>query len=187
MTETTTSMGDLFPDLGPETPVISGIAHDRSELMVTVRGVPDEPGMAAQVFNALARGGVNIDMIAQASASTGTADISLTAPSSSLDVMRHVLEQVHDELRYASIDVNPTVGKVAVVGVGMKTHAGLAAIFFNALSEHGINTLMISTSEIRIAALVPIEELDDAVRALHTAYGLDASQIEAVVYGGSGR
>ena len=80
-----------------------------------------------------------------------------------------------------------SAGKVAVVGVGMKTHAGLAAKFFNALSDAGINVLMISTSEIRIAALVPLDQLDDAVRALHTAYGLDADQVEAVVYGGTGR
>lgn len=181
------TMGDLFPDLGPEAPVISGVAHDRSECMITVRGIPDIPGMASKVFTALAKAGINVDMIAQASASTGTADISLTAPNSSLEDMRRVLEEAHGELQFTSMDVDPTVGKVAVVGVGMKTQSGLAAKFFKALSEHNINVLMISTSEIRIAALVPIEQLDDAVRALHTSYGLDASKIEAVVYGGSGR
>ncbi|APW18186.1 MULTISPECIES: ACT domain-containing protein [Gardnerella] len=181
------TMGDLFPDLGPETPVISGVAHDRSEAMITVRGIPDIPGMAAKVFTTLAKANVNIDMIAQASASTGTADISITAPGASMEAVRKVLEEAHDELKFTSMDVVPVVGKVAVVGVGMKTHSGLAATFFTALSEHGINTLMISTSEIRIAAMVPVEQIDEAVRALHTAYGLDASQVEAVVYGGSGR
>ena len=101
--------------------------------------------------------------------------------------MQDLLQNKHDELGYQSFDVNKSVGKVAVVGVGMKTHAGLAAKFFNALSDAGINVLMISTSEIRIAALVPLDQLDDAVRALHTAYGLDADQVEAVVYGGTGR
>ena len=126
------SLGDLFPDLGPEVPIISGVAHDNTESLATVRRVPNEPG-------------------------------------------------------YQSFDIDANVGKVAVVGVGMKTHSGLAAKFFNALSDEGVNVLMISTSEIRIAALVPLEQLNDAVKALHTAYGLDADQVEAVVYGGTGR
>lgn len=181
------SMGDLFPDLGPEAPVISGVAHDRSEALATVRGVKNTPGMAAKVFTVLANAGVNIDMIVQAGASTGTADISFTVPEQSIKKTQSVLAAARDELDYASFDVNDKVGKVAVVGVGMKTHAGLAAKFFNALSEKGINVLIISTSEIRIAALVPLNQLDEAVRALHTAYGLDADKVEAVVYGGTGR
>ncbi|MCH9275479.1 ACT domain-containing protein [Bifidobacterium amazonense] len=183
----TKSMGDIFPDLGPEAPVISGIAHDRSEALATVRGVPNEPGMAAKVFTELASAGINVDMIVQAGASVGTADISFTVPESTVQQVQDVLLDKHEELGYKSFDVNTKVGKVAVVGVGMKTHSGLAAKFFTALSEEGINVLMISTSEIRIAALVPLEQLDAAVRALHTAYGLDADQIEAVVYGGTGR
>ena len=170
------SMGDLFPDLGPEAPVISGIAHDRSEALATVRGVPNEPGMAA-----------NVDMIVQAGASVGTADISFTVPESAVKQVQNTLLDKQEVLGYHSFDVDTTVGKVAVVGVGMKTHAGLAAKFFQALSDEGINVLMISTSEIRIAALVPLDQLNDAVKALHTAYGLDADQIEAVVYGGTGR
>ena len=164
------SMGDLFPDLGPEAPVISGIAHDRSEALATVRGVPNEPGMAAKVFTELATAGVNVDMIVQAGASVGTADISFTVPESAVKQVQNTL-----------------LDKQEVLGVGMKTHAGLAAKFFQALSDEGINVLMISTSEIRIAALVPLDQLNDAVKALHTAYGLDADQIEAVVYGGTGR
>ena len=183
----TMSMGDLFPDLGPEAPVISGIAHDRSEALATVRGVPNEPGMAAKVFTELASAGVNVDMIVQAGASVGTADISFTVPEESVKQVQDVLIDKHEVLGYRAFDVDTNVGKVAVVGVGMKTHSGLAAKFFNALSDKGINVLMISTSEIRIAALVPLEQLDDAVRALHTAYGLDAERIEAVVYGGTGR
>ena len=159
------SMGDLFPDLGPEAPVISGIAHDRSEALATVRGVPNEPGMAAKVFTELATAGVNVDV----------------------KQVQNTLLDKQEVLGYHSFDVDTNVGKVAVVGVGMKTHAGLAAKFFQALSDEGINVLMISTSEIRIAALVPLDQLNDAVKALHTAYGLDADQIEAVVYGGTGR
>ncbi|WEV73150.1 ACT domain-containing protein [Bifidobacterium sp. ESL0790] len=180
-------MGDLFPDLGPEAPVISGVAHDRTEALCTVRGVKNEPGMAAKVFTQLALAGVNVDMIVQAGASTGTAEISFTVPENTVKKVDSVLTAKQQELGYASYDINSEVGKVAVVGVGMKTHSGLAAKFFEALSEKGINVLMISTSEIRIAALVPLDQLDDAVRALHTAYGLDASQVEAVVYGGTGR
>ena len=178
------SMGDLFPDLGPEAPVISGIAHDRSEALATVRGVPNEPGMAA---TELATAGVNVDMIVQAGASVGTADISFTVPESAVKQVQNTLLDKQEVLGYHSFDVDTNVGKVAVVGVGMKTHAGLAAKFFQALSDEGINVLMISTSEIRIAALVPLDQLNDAVKALHTAYGLDADQIEAVVYGGTGR
>ncbi|MDY4678608.1 ACT domain-containing protein [Bifidobacterium tsurumiense] len=181
------SMGDLFPDLGPENPVISGVAHDSSETLVTLRGVPDEPGMAAKVFTTLAEVGVNVDMIVQASASIGTADISFTFPGLNAKRVEDVLQERQDEIGYHSFDMDTNVGKVAVVGVGMKTHSGLAARFFTALSEKGINVLMISTSEIRIAALVPLEQLNDAVRALHTAYGLDADSVEAVVYGGTGR
>ena len=181
------SLGDLFPDLGPEVPIISGVAHDNTESLATVRRVPNEPGMAAKVFTLLAEAGVNVDMIVQASASTGTADISFTVPGSAAAKVREVLQEKQDELGYQSFDIDANVGKVAVVGVGMKTHSGLAAKFFNALSDEGVNVLMISTSEIRIAALVPLEQLQDAVRALHTAYGLDAEQVEAVVYGGTGR
>lgn len=181
------TMGDIFPDLGQEAPIISGVAHDGSEVLATVRGVPDEPGMAARVFEGLAEAGVNIDMIVQAGASTGTADISFTIPDTATRKVQELLFDKQDVLGYTSFDVNPNVGKVAVVGVGMKTHSGLASKFFRALSDEGINVLMISTSEIRIAALVPLPQLADAVRALHTAYGLDADKVEAVVYGGTGR
>lgn len=186
--DTNASMGDLFPDLnGPESPVISGVAYDRSEAQVTLRAVPDKPGVAADLFTLLAEGGINIDMIVQAGAATGTADISFTMPESQTRRVEELLKTSGTSLGYASLDINPQVGKVTLVGVGMKTHSGLAAKFFKALSNEGINVLMISTSEIRIAALVPLDQLNDAVRALHTAYGLDADQVEAVVYGGTGR
>lgn len=144
------SLGDLFPDLGPEVPIISGVAHDNTESLATVRRVPNEPGMAAKVFTMLAEAGVNVDMIVQASASTGTADISFTVPGSAAAKVQEVLQEKQDELGYQSFDIDANVGKVAVVGVGMKTHSGLAAKFFNALSDKGVNVLMISTSEIRI-------------------------------------
>ncbi|PJM75949.1 aspartate kinase [Bifidobacterium simiarum] len=180
-------MGDLFPDLGPEDPVVSGIAHDRTEAQVTLRRIPDRPGVCASVFTSLAEAGVNVDMIVQAAASTGTADISFTASEAELHKIEQVLAEKKAELGYETVDVNKEVGKVALVGVGMKTHSGIAATFFHALSEKGINVLMISTSEIRISAMVPLNDLNDAVRAIHTAFKLDSDQVEAVVYGGTGR
>ncbi|MCI1218180.1 ACT domain-containing protein [Bifidobacterium crudilactis] len=182
------SMGELFPDLnGPESPVISGVAHDSSEAQVTLRAVPDLPGVAAQLFTILAEGGINIDMIVQAGAATGTADISFTMPQAQTDAVETLMESQAKPLGYDSVEVNTHVGKVTLVGVGMKTHSGITATFFKALSAKNINVLMISTSEIRISAMVPLEDLDDAVRAIHTAFNLDAEQIEAVVYGGTGR
>ena len=180
------SLGDLFPDLGPEVPIISGVAHDNTESLATVRRVPNEPGMAAKVFTMLLsrrerrhdRAGLRFHRhrrhflhCARFRRGQGAGSVAGEAGRTG----------------YQSFDIDANVGKVAVVGVGMKTHSGLAAKFFNALSDKGVNVLMISTSEIRIAALVPLEQLQDAVRALHTAYGLDADQVEAVVYGGTGR
>ncbi|PLS31778.1 aspartate kinase [Bifidobacterium margollesii] len=187
MSNESKSMGDLFPDLGPEDPVVSGIAHDRTEAQVTLRRMPDRPGVCASVFTSLAEAGVNVDMIVQAAASTGTADISFTASESELHRIEQVLDEKREELAYETVDMNKEVGKVALVGVGMKTHSGIAATFFRALSEKGINVLMISTSEIRISAMVPLNDLNNAVRAIHTAFNLDSDQVEAVVYGGTGR
>ncbi|PWG59529.1 ACT domain-containing protein [Bifidobacterium catulorum] len=187
MTNDNQSMGDLFPDLGPEDPVVSGIAHDKSEVQVTLRRIPDVPGVSTSVFTSLAEAGVNVDMIVQAAASTGTADISFTASESQQRQIEQVLTDKRDELKYESLDINKEVGKVALVGVGMKTHSGIAATFFRALSEKNINVLMISTSEIRISAMVPLADLEDAVRAIHTKFNLDSDQVEAVVYGGTGR
>lgn len=181
------SMGDLFPTLGPEDPVVAGIAHDRSEVQITLRRIPDCPGVCATVFTALAEAGVNVDMIVQAAASTGTADVSFTVPEGQIREAEAALKALKDQLGYESYDLDNEVGKIALVGVGMKTHSGIAALFFRALSERNINVLMISTSEIRISAMVPLKDLDDAVRAVHTAFSLDAEQVEAVVYGGTGR
>ena len=126
-------------------------------------------------------------MIVQNIANESATDVTFTVPRTELTRAKSVLEANAEAIGYARLVTDDTVVKISVVGVGMKTHAGLAAKFFQALSDEGINVLMISTSEIRIAALVPLDQLNDAVKALHTAYGLDADQIEAVVYGGTGR
>lgn len=190
--DSTQSMGQIFPDLnGPESPVISGVAHDRSEAMVTIRDIADKPGVATSVFALLAEGGVNIDMIVQAVAArfdgSAVADISITLPENQLRQAEDLLTEKQKTLGYKSLDFNPSIGKVSLVGVGMKTHSGITASFFKALSDKSINVLMISTSEIRISAVVPLDNLDEAVRAVHTAFDLDAEQVEAVVYGGTGR
>lgn len=190
--EESKSMGDIFPDLnGPESPVISGVANDGSEAMITLRGIPDRPGCVTTVFTLLAEAGINIDMIVQALAEHGdngaTADVSLTVPEAQVRKAAELLRANRDSIGYQSADTNTGIAKVSLIGVGMKTHSGITARFFKALSDKGINVLMISTSEIRIAALVPLDQLNEAVKALHTAYGLDADQVEAVVYGGTGR
>lgn len=186
------SMGDMFPDLnGPEAPVISGVANDGSEAMITLRGIPDRPGCVTAVFTLLAEAGINIDMIVQALAEHGshgaTADLSLTLPESQIREAGDLIRSNKDSIGYTSADVNTGIAKVSLIGVGMKTHSGITARFFKALSDKGINVLMISTSEIRISAVVPLDDMADAVRAVHTAFGLDADSVEAVVYGGTGR
>lgn len=186
------SIGDMFPDMtGPEAPIISGVAHDSSEAMVTLRGIPDTPGRVTAVFTGLADLGINIDMIVQALAASDpehpVADISITFPESQLRKVQEFVDSHKEQLDYKTADVNTQIGKISLVGVGMKTHSGITARFFKALSDESINVLMISTSEIRISAVVPLENLNTAVRSVHTAFGLDAQTIEAVVYGGTGR
>ncbi|MBF1674423.1 ACT domain-containing protein [Scardovia wiggsiae] len=186
------SLGDIFPDLqGPESPVISGVAHDSSEALVTLRGILDEPGLAAHVFAQFAKAGVNIDMVVQALGrndnGSRTADISITFPEAQIGTVRELAESAKGQLGYSSADVNPSVGKVSLIGVGMKTHPGVTAQFFEALSREGINVLMISTSEIRISAIIPLDMLARGVRAVHTAFGLDSEGTQAIVYAGSGR
>ncbi|MCI1935661.1 MAG: ACT domain-containing protein [Bifidobacteriaceae bacterium] len=182
------SMGEMFPDLiGPEAPVISGVAHDRTESQITLRNIPDRTGMAADVFEALAKAGVNIDMIVQSGTTSGTADISFTIPESQSELTLTQLNNIKDLIGFTDVNLNRKIGKISLVGVGMKTHSGITALFFKALSDANINVLMISTSEIRLSAVVALDDLDDAVRAVHSAFDLDADKIEAVVYGGTGR
>mgnify|MGYP000849236227 CR=1 FL=1 len=186
------SLGDLFPDLrGPEAPVISGIASDSSEAMVTLRGILDQPGLAARVFSQFAEAGINIDMGVQAQgrseSDSQTADISITFPEVQTRQVRQLLDTRKEKLGYTHADINPSIGKVSLIGVGMKTHTGVMARCFEALSHQNINVLMISTSDIRISAIIPLDALDSAVRAIHTAFNLDSLTPEAVVYAGSGR
>lgn len=172
-----------------EQPIISGVAHDRSQAKVTVVGVPDVPGKAAQIFQVAAIAGVNVDMIVQnvSAAKTGLTDISFTVPASDGAAATTALAAAQEEIGFDSLQYDDTIGKLSLVGAGMKSHPGVSAKLFGALSEAGINIEMISTSEIRVSVVTRAEALDDAVKAVHTAFGLDADSDEAVVYGGTGR
>ena len=172
-----------------EQPIISGVAHDRSEAKVTVVGVPDVPGTAASIFEVVAKAGVNIDMIVQnvSAAATGLTDISFTLPASDGQVAIAALTAVQDQVGFASLQYDDTIGKLSLVGAGMRSHPGVSAKLFAALRDAGVNIEMISTSEIRISVVTRADELDDAVRAVHTAFELDSDEDEAVVYGGTGR
>lgn len=172
-----------------ENPIISGVAHDRSQGKVTVIGVPDRPGTAARIFEAVAARGCNIDMIVQnvSALETGLTDVSFTLPEDDASKARTALAEIKDELGFADLIYNENVGKLSLVGAGMRSHPGVSAKLFGALRDAGVNIEMISTSEIRISVVVRSEDLDKAVRAVHTAFELDASEVEAVVYGGTGR
>lgn len=170
-----------------EDALITGVAHDRSEAKVTVVGVPDTIGEAARIFEAVAAAGTNIDMIVQnVSVGDGSTAISFTLPQADGKKAIEALRDVQAEIGFRELLYDDQIGKVSVVGVGMRSHPGVTATFFTALANAGINIGMISTSEIRISVVVPAEQVNDAVRAAHTAFGLD-SEGEAVVYAGTGR
>ena len=172
-----------------EQAIISGVAHDRSEAKITVVGVPDKPGEAASIFRALAAAEINIDMIVQniSAAATGRTDISFTLPKSDGQSAMSALDRIRDEVGFEDLLYDDQVGKVSLIGAGMRSHPGVSATFFGALADAGVNIEMISTSEIRISVVVRGADVDSAVTAVHSAFELDAKETEAVVYGGSGR
>jgi len=174
---------------GMEQAIISGVAHDRSEAKVTVMGVPDVVGQAAKIFRAIATAGINIDMIVQniSAATTGLTDISFTLARADGEAALAALRAVQEEIKYEDLLYDDRIGKVSLVGAGMRSHPGVTATFFGALAEAGVNIEMISTSEIRISVVVDENEVDAAVTATHRAFNLDTSEVEAVVYGGTGR
>ena len=170
-----------------EQAIITGVASDRGEAKITVVGVPDQIGKAARIFDVIAEAEINIDVIVQnASAATGRTDISFTLPMSDGRRAIDALKAGQDEIGFEKLLYDDQIGKLSVIGVGMRTHPGVTARFFDALAEQDINIDMISTSEIRISVVVEVDLLDRAVRAAHTAFGLDADG-EAVVYAGTGR
>ncbi|MEI6365194.1 MAG: aspartate kinase [Actinomycetes bacterium] len=172
-----------------EQPIISGVAHDRTQAKITVLGVPDRPGEAAAIFQSLARSEVNIDMIVQnvSAVETGRTDITFTLPVSDGKAALAGLETVKGSIGFESLKYDEKIGKLSLIGAGMRSHPGVSATFFSALADAGVNVQLISTSEIRISVVVLESDLDNAVRAVHAAFGLDTESGEAVVYGGTGR
>ncbi|MFG3202100.1 aspartate kinase [Streptomyces sp. NPDC048192] len=172
-----------------EQAIISGVAHDTSEAKITVVGVPDKPGEAAAIFRAIADAEINIDMVVQnvSAASTGLTDISFTLPKTEGRKAIDALERNKPGIGFDSLRYDDQIGKISLVGAGMKTNPGVTASFFEALSDAGVNIELISTSEIRISVVTRKDDVPEAVRAVHTAFGLDSDSDEAVVYGGTGR
>src|SRR6185312_13279523 len=171
-----------------EEAIIAGVSADLSEAKITVVGIPDVPGKAAQIFTIVATAEANIDMIVQnvSTKSSGLTDISFTLPMSDGARVLQVLNAHKDEVGFDSLQYDDQIGKLALVGAGMRTNAGVSAKLFTALFEAGINIEMISTSEIRISVVTRADSVNDAVRVVHSALGLDGEE-EAVVHGGTGR
>ena len=172
-----------------EQAIISGIAHDKSEAKITIVGVPDRTGVAARIFQSIADADINIDMIVQnvSAAATGLTDISFTLPRDEGVDATAILQKLQGEVGYASIQYDDQIGKLSLIGAGMRSHPGITATFFGAMSEAGINIEMISTSEIRISIICRQADVERGAKAAHAAFGLDADSNEAVVYGGTGR
>ncbi|MDR6612272.1 aspartate kinase [Leifsonia sp. 1010] len=171
-----------------EEPIISGVATDLSEAKITVVGVPDVPGKAAQIFKIVAKANANVDMIVQnvSAAATSLTDISFTLPKSEGQRVLTALTAERDEVGYQSLQYDDQIGKLALVGAGMRTNSGVSAKLFEALYDAGINIEMISTSEIRISVVTRADTVAEAARVVHTAFGLDGDE-KAVVYAGTGR
>ncbi len=183
-----TVVSGSMEDIPVEEAILTGVAHDRSEAQVTVFGLDDTPGHAARVFRAVADAEINIDMVLQniSASETGKTDITFTLPKELGPLAIEKLTALKNEIGYSEIKLDENVGKVSLIGAGMKSHPGVTATFCEALATAGINIELISTSEIRISVLCRDEQLDDAVRALHSAFDLGGDE-EAVVYGGTGR
>jgi len=183
-----TIVSGSMEDIPVEEALITGVAHDRGEAKVTVVGLPDTPGYAAKVFRAVAEAEINIDMVLQniSKVETGKTDITFTLPKSDGPRAVELLSKQQEEIGFTQVLFDDHIGKVSLVGAGMKSHPGVTAKFCEALADAGINIDLISTSEIRISVLVDDTELDDAVRALHAAFELGGDE-EAVVHAGTGR
>ncbi len=171
-----------------EQPIIAGVAADLNDAKVTVLGVPDEPGEAAAIFKALAEADVNIDMIVQnvSAAETGRTDVTFTCPKGDVAKALQTLIDARNEIGFENLTSNEEIAKVSLVGAGMRSNPGVSATFFSALADAKVNINMISTSEIRISVVTDLASAQKALRAIHTAFGLDADG-EAVVYAGTGR
>jgi len=169
-----------------EEPIVAGVATDFSQAKITVSGVPDVPGKAAEIFKIVAKSGANVDMIVQNVSATGRTDISFTVPKADAAAALKALAGEQTEVGFQNLIHDDQIGKLSVVGAGMRTHSGVSAVLFEALSAGGINIEMISTSEIRISVVLRGDDLAEAARSVHTAYGLDG-EVEATIHAGTGR
>jgi len=169
-----------------EEPIVAGVATDFSQAKITVSGVPDVPGKAAEIFKIVAKSGANVDMIVQNVSATGRTDISFTVPKADAAAALKALAGEQAEVGFQNLIHDDQIGKLSVVGAGMRTHSGVSAVLFEALSAGGINIEMISTSEIRISVVLRGDDLAEAARSVHTAYGLDG-EVEATIHAGTGR
>jgi aspartate kinase len=187
-TNTGTMVTGSMEDLPVEQALITGVAHDRSEAKITIVGVPDEPGAAARIFDTVAGAEINIDMIVQnvSTEGTGRTDISFTLPKTDGPTAMAALSKIQEVVKFRGLLYDDHVGKVSLIGAGMRSHPGVAAGFFAALGAAGVNIEMISTSEIRVSVVCRDTDLDKAVRAIHDQFELGGDS-EAVVYAGTGR
>jgi aspartate kinase len=184
-----TTVTGSIEELSVEDAIISGVAHDRSEVKVTVVNVPDKPGEAAAIFRELADAEINLDMIVQniSTGGTGRTDVSFTLPATDGPTALNALKRVQDRIGFTELLYDDHIGKLSLIGAGMRSHPGVSARFFSALADAGVNVEMISTSEIRISVICRDTDLDVAVRAVHDAFELGTDEEQAVVYGGTGR
>jgi len=165
-------------DKSMEEVVVSGIAYNRKEAKVTVRGIPDRPGIAAQIFGAIANANIMVDVIVQNVGAGGHANLTFTVEEADLARARQVMEGLRRDMQIATIEVNPDIAKVSIIGLGMQTHTGIASRMFETLYREGINILMISTSEIRVSCVIDRDQTEKAVQALHAVFGLEEPPIE---------
>jgi aspartate kinase len=172
-----------------EQAIISGVAHDRTEAKITIVGVPDKPGEAAAIFRSIADAELNIDMIVQnvSSMATGRTDISFTLPKTDGHAAVAALSKLQGQVGFEAVQYDDRIGKVSLVGAGMRSHPGVSATLFGALADAGVNIELISTSEIRISVVCRLDDVPRAVQAVHRAFALDATEETATVYGGTGR
>ena len=154
--------------------LVSGAALDKDEVKITLRGVPDKPGIAAHVFSVIAEKNVNVDMIVQNVSEEGRTDLSFTVSKADMDEAKKTTEAITTEIGAEGVQSDPNVAKISVVGIGMRSHSGIAQKMFSVLAEQGTNIQMISTSEIRISCIVEEKYTELAVRVLHTEFGLDS-------------
>lgn len=183
-----TIVSGSIKDIPMEDPILTGVAHDKSEAKVTVVGIPDRPGYAAKIFRAVADADINIDMVLQnvSKVEGGKTDITFTCPRGVGQAAVTKLQSLNEEIGFKEVLYDDRVGKVSLIGAGMRSHPGVTATFCETLAHAGINIDLISTSEIRISVLVAEADLDQAVVALHTAFNLGSDE-QATVYGGTGR